>query len=549
MLKCEPWFEKYPQWFTEERAKLEALGFVLNEERLKAERIVIFDGPCHAAPGRKLRLAFPNAFPSAAPKIFDASNTPRLPRHQRIDNGQLCLFGFSEHRWNAMLSGADAVAEAEQLIQDVLAGKDSADEVPEPLTRTLPFAQGAAVLVPFPISTAITCETEQTGIATLRFRHSGSKMKETRGQGVIMSLKLNGKVIHAEEPTLREFLGSDLNLDVIALAKTPTSQDFETIINRTVRTAHLKKNRAECWFVIVFPQESSLRAASSPGWAVVRAALANNRREMIRVFSHLPEQRTARIPHLANIGSKRVMIIGCGSIGSAIGTKLASSGVRSFRLIDFDYMEPENSVRHELGIRSFGVNKAEALVSRLDSLNPGSAAASKFFPFTVASTSTMAEEEKFFALLNESDIVVDATGGHAVSHYLNDVCYEAKLPVVYASVTNGAWSGEVVTSVPRNTPCWVCWNEQYCDDHPPAAPRDSGEVFPPGCDQPTFTGTAYDLGFVANLATDRIVQVLLHGFCDLKQSYIRWHGRTDQGPVFKAEFLSITSRSGCYYCG
>jgi integrative and conjugative element protein (TIGR02256 family) len=37
----------------------------------------------------------------------------------------------------------------------------------------------------------------------------------------------------------------------------------------------------------------------------------------------------------------------------------------------------------------------------------------------------------------------------------------------------------------------------------------AGELFAPGCDQPTFTGTSYDLGIVAGLATSMCVEMLL----------------------------------------
>lgn len=72
---------------------------------------------------------------------------------------------------------------------------------------------------------------------------------------------------------------------------------------------------------------------------------------------------------LQGLENKRVTIVGCGSLGSKIAANLAASGVNRFNLVEYDYYEPLNSVRHELGVEWFGINKAKALLSRLCSLS------------------------------------------------------------------------------------------------------------------------------------------------------------------------------------
>lgn len=548
MPEFKPWFEKYPHWFDDERSKLEAIGFVLEEAILKEHRMVVFRGPCQADSRRKLCIEYPNAFPSAAPKISDFSDTPRLPRHQRFDSAQICLFGFSEHRWSAMLSGADAVAEAEKVIRDVGQLPDPGDTAPEPITRTIPFIERASVLIPFPISVAIDCAVEGVGKAKLKFDFTGQKKTQSFGRGVITSLAWQGKTIDAAVPVSHEFTGTDIAVDVVCISKLPNVQELVTTIDNSIRNARLLKKH-DSWIAVVFPDQSGVSKNLRPVWIFCRAALHDsNRRDLIRAFSYEPTQRLARIPRLTGIECKRVMIVGCGSVGSKIAANLAACGVRSFCLVDYDYMEPDNAVRHELGVDSFGLNKAEALVERLETLNPGTSSRSLPLPFHVGTTSKMAREEQFFKEVIASDIVVDATGSHSVSHFLNDLSFELARPVVYASVTNGAWGGDVVSVVPKTTACWLCWNEQYGDTHPATAPRTLGEVFPPGCDQPTFTGTNYEIGFVVNLATDQIVERLL-GNCDPLRSYLRWQGRTQDGPKFNTEFLSVNRRPNCYCCG
>lgn len=63
--------------------------------------------------------------------------------------------------------------------------------------------------------------------------------------------------------------------------------------------------------------------------------------------------------------SRSVAIIGCGAIGAALARLLAQSGIGKFLLIDPDDLVPANTVRHALGMRYVGKNKAEATANML----------------------------------------------------------------------------------------------------------------------------------------------------------------------------------------
>src|SRR5580693_273586 len=161
-------------------------------------------------------------------------------------------------------------------------------------------------------------------------------------------------------------------------------------------------------------------------------------------------------------------------------------------------------------------------------------------PFRVGGVSSIVADKQFNDWLKESDLIIDATALHSVSHYLNRLSLQHGIPALYASVTGGAWGGEIVRVMPGKTSCWVCWLEQYLESRPPSTPLSSGQVFAPGCDQPTFTGTTYDLGFVANLATSMAVDTLLSD-CkqgDFTNNYVRWFGdHQNVRPRFSAEYL------------
>ena len=60
---------------------------------------------------------------------------------------------------------------------------------------------------------------------------------------------------------------------------------------------------------------------------------------------------------------KRVVVIGCGSVGSYTALSLASSGVGTILLIDKERLSIDNVYRHALGMSAVGKHKADALAA------------------------------------------------------------------------------------------------------------------------------------------------------------------------------------------
>ena len=62
---------------------------------------------------------------------------------------------------------------------------------------------------------------------------------------------------------------------------------------------------------------------------------------------------------------KKILIIGCGSVGGYVAEYLASLGVKNITLIDNDTLKNENLYRHCLGLQYLGCKKIEALKNYL----------------------------------------------------------------------------------------------------------------------------------------------------------------------------------------
>lgn len=67
---------------------------------------------------------------------------------------------------------------------------------------------------------------------------------------------------------------------------------------------------------------------------------------------------------------KRVIILGCGSVGSLVALELARSGVKHFILVDADIVEYHNICRHQCGIEEVGDLKVSAVKRRILRINP-----------------------------------------------------------------------------------------------------------------------------------------------------------------------------------
>lgn len=71
-----------------------------------------------------------------------------------------------------------------------------------------------------------------------------------------------------------------------------------------------------------------------------------------------------------DLGTKRVLLAGCGAVGGHVALGLAHAGVLDLTLVDHDELTAENSFRHVLGRRYWGKNKAAALGMELESELP-----------------------------------------------------------------------------------------------------------------------------------------------------------------------------------
>lgn len=108
--------------------------------------------------------------------------------------------------------------------------------------------------------------------------------------------------------------------------------------------------------------------------------------------------------------TKKILIIGCGAIGSILTELLYKSGITRLTLCDKDVFMPHNIYRHNLDCRDFLQNKANREVRHLKSLYDGN---------DLSSIEEDAVEYFSDHGLKGYDVLIDATASTRVSHFIN----------------------------------------------------------------------------------------------------------------------------------
>jgi molybdopterin/thiamine biosynthesis adenylyltransferase len=169
--------------------------------------------------------------------------------------------------------------------------------------------------------------------------------------------------------------------------------------------------------------------------------------ELLRYSRHilLPE---LGIEGQEKLIASRVLILGLGGLGCPVALYLASSGVGHLTLVDHDTVDLTNLQRqiahdHE----SIGLTKVQSVKKRVLALNPHT---------QVSIHAERATQALLTSWLEDIDLVVDCSDNFATRQILNRVCWEKKIPWVFA----GAISMDAQLSVfdPRDPdgPCFAC---------------------------------------------------------------------------------------------
>lgn len=190
----------------------------------------------------------------------------------------------------------------------------------------------------------------------------------------------------------------------------------------------------------------------------------------------LPDKTGARSGREPGVESKRVAIVGAGSVGSKVAESLLRSGVTRLTLNDGDVMLPDNIERHALDWRDVGVRKVQALRRRLLRIVPG--ADIEVFDTNLNWQRSSKNHALQIEAIARSDVIVDATGDSASSLLLGAIADENDRAFVSVEVFEGGIGALIATVLPERDPPFalgragfLAWCETQGATPPESAPR------------------------------------------------------------------------------
>ena len=221
--------------------------------------------------------------------------------------------------------------------------------------------------------------------------------------------------------------------------------------------------------------------------------------------------------------ASKVVIVGCGALGTAHANALARAGVGNLRIVDRDYVEESNLQRQSLFDESDAresLPKAVAAERRLKQIN------SDVQTEGVVADATSRNIED---LVRGFDVILDGTDNFETRYLLNDYAVEQGKPWIYAAAV-GAYA-VTMNILPGETACLACIF--------PEAPGGTVET----CD------TAGILNTAVNVAASMEVAEALKFLTGQKEKMRRTLLSVDQWSNEWNEVKTARPRADCRVCG
>lgn len=169
------------------------------------------------------------------------------------------------------------------------------------------------------------------------------------------------------------------------------------------------------------------------------------REEILRYSRHL------LIPEVGLKGQRKlkaasVLIVGTGGLGSPAALYLAAAGVGRIGLVDYDVVDETNLQRQIAhGTSTVGVPKVESAKQRLLDINPH---------IQVDTYNTILTSENAMDILQDYDVIIDATDNFPTRYLLNDACVFLGKPLVYGAIYR--FDGQASVFYAKEGPCYRC---------------------------------------------------------------------------------------------
>jgi hypothetical protein len=559
-----PWWETYPTVLEAEVASLEHLGGrppVLDEKLLEHSRIrqykVLYDGAADGA--FELIVTYSDFHPFFGPTV---STDHRFGNHQEPFGGRLCLLRGGTAEWDIGETAGEMIADQmPKLLRDrrdvAVAESDPLPPVGpdggttphvEPYVGYYSYGESAVVRVdggwpelvesdhglltlgleatdPAHLRAVVLAIADAAGATVREFdaavRPSFGTIIKARwcrleerpagdGAPAVLQAVFASRPDFAR-PVMQKVPGGEI--DVVGIV-------FEDDIDADLATGAVR--RGDAWMFVVRPRGTAPVAATPRnrrgGGRTTVGSAELVPPYLVRAMRAGRSDVASRILTLHPLADKTIAVLGTGAIGAPSVIEFAKAGVGTLRTVEYDMLEAGNAVRWPYGFIHAGHGKLTVLHSQLV----------QHWPYTKSQPCGMclghprsnpADEPQWELLdkvLDGVDLIYDSSAEPGVNDFLSTLALERGVPYIVVSATEGGWGGYVARVSPNaGEACWRCILEHFTDNPSLLPPRDpdpaTKSVWPAGCTDPTFTGTGFDVGSMANAGVRLAVATLTDG--------------------------------------
>ncbi len=222
--------------------------------------------------------------------------------------------------------------------------------------------------------------------------------------------------------------------------------------------------------------------------------------------------------------ASRVLICGCGALGSMLATLLARAGVGMLRIVDRDFLELNNLQRQMLYDEAdvaAQYPKAIAAAEKLRQINSSIQIEPHVADISAAN---------ILELASGMDLLLDGLDNFETRYLINEASQKLRLPWVYGGAIGA--SGQSMTILPGETPCLRC----LIPESPPPGTM-------PTCDTAGVLGPI--IGVVASIQVCEAIKILSGNRSAVQRGLLvvdLWENR------FRAMGLDSLQERGCPTC-
>lgn len=209
--------------------------------------------------------------------------------------------------------------------------------------------------------------------------------------------------------------------------------------------------------------------------------------------------------NLKKFTQKKIILLGCGALGSYIAKALVRGGNKDLTLIDKGKVNPGIVCRQEFYQQDIGTKKVSATKKELERIFEN--VDIQIFDFDITK-----EIDKHIDEIKNADLIIDATASNLVSHKIENLYLNHEMPTIASVALAHDCSRALAIYKPSNLKGGTKEAlrslklklraepqlKEFYDEFWPDPPR--AKIFQPepGCSEPTFEGSIADVSFFAS---------------------------------------------------